>query len=231
MTELLEIVPFALTIAISPIPLAGMLMMFVSPTGLRTSTLFVVGWTVGIAFALTALALLASLIPFSAGLSERETASVLPLVIGVFLLLIGLVLWWRGERSSEINPVTPRWLAYFETLTPIRAAVFGFVYAAFKPKNLAMTLTAGFLIQQSGENATTVAIRVGAFTLIASLGLTLPLVLFLAGGKKIRQALIAFRLFIVKHMTRITGGTFIILGLVLGLVSGIQLMVPGIHGS
>lgn len=222
MTGLAETLPLALTIAISPVPLAGMLMMTSSPTGLRSSTSFVIGWVVGIAFALTGLAVLGSVIPFASQSGERDTVLILPLVVAAGLVVLG-VRMWRKTRAPRNRTVAPRWLRAFENLSPVRGAAFGFVYAAFRPKNLVMTLAAGLIIQQSSADLATGALQVLVFTAVASLSLIVPLLLFAFGGGRLRRILIHFRLFIMKYMSRITSGTFIVLGTVLFVVSVVRI--------
>ena len=58
-----EILPLALGVAISPIPVMAAILMLLSPNAKGTSVGFLVGWVAGIVVAVTAFTLLASVLP------------------------------------------------------------------------------------------------------------------------------------------------------------------------
>ena len=58
-----DILPLALGVAISPIPIIAAILMLLSPKAKGTSVGFLVGWVLGIIVAVTVFSLLSSIIP------------------------------------------------------------------------------------------------------------------------------------------------------------------------
>jgi hypothetical protein len=223
LTDLDQIIPLALTIALSPIPIVGMLLMLLSERGYRSGMAFTLGWIVGIAFSATALSLLVSLLPLPSGEGPRRIFNVVPVVLGVGLILVA-IRGRRKSRQSDDGAMVPRWLSAFDNLTARRAAIFGFVYAAFRPKNLAVAIAAGVVILREDRGRASVIASLVVFIVIAASTMLAPVVLFLAGGTAGRAFLVRVRQAIVANISAITSISFAAIGLFLTVVGLIGLL-------
>jgi len=218
MTEWGQLLPLALTIAISPLPLAALLLLLLSPDGFKAAAGFSIGWFVGVALSATLLAVLSSLLPHDRSAGTRVLQVAVPLLLGLGLIVLGLVQWHdRPSRGTDVP--LPRWLTALDRLTPARATIIGVGYAAFRPKNLVMAAAAGVVILGAHSDPTGIIISVGVFTALASITMLAPVLAYAFGGVAVRGRLTRLREWLVHNMPLITVFTVLVLGVFLVLVA------------
>jgi predicted transporter len=104
-----QMLPTAVGVAISPLPIVAVVLMLVTPRGRVNGIAFVLGWMLGLAVVGAIVLSVAS----GAGASdEGEPAtwvSVLKLVLGLLGLLIG-VRQYRGRPHGDAAPEPPKWM-------------------------------------------------------------------------------------------------------------------------
>ena len=214
MNEWGQLLPLALTIALSPLPLAALLLMLLAPGGFRAAAGFSIGWFVGVLLAATLLALLSSLLPHDRAGGTRVLQVMVPLLLGIALIVLGIVQWHdRPTRGAEVP--LPRWLSALDRLTPARATMIGVGYAAFRPKNLVMAAAAGVIILGAHTDPTGVVVSVALFTVLASITMLTPVLAYAFGGPRVRVRLARLREWLVRNMPLITVLTVLLLGLFL----------------
>ena len=207
-----DLLPLALGIAISPTPVAAVIVMLLSTRGQVTSLGFVLGWIIGVALAIFTLTWLSALVP-------QARFSVSPALLGTAEMLLGLVLvgfgirQWTSRNATSTDDM-PRWLRAVDTLKPWQALPVGFVYAAFRPKNFVLTAAAALVITDGEVTFAESLVAIGVFTVIASATLAFPVVASLTGIKNTRALLEGFRERILKNVGVITGTALLILGVV-----------------
>jgi threonine/homoserine/homoserine lactone efflux protein len=220
-----QLLPLALTIALSPLPLAALLLMLLAPGGFRAAAGFSIGWFVGVLIAATLLALLSSLLPHDRGAGSGVLQGVLPLLLGVALIVLGIVQWHdRPQRGVEVP--LPRWLSALDRLTPARATIIGVGYAAFRPKNLVMAAAAGVVILGAHADPTAIVLSVAVFTALASITMLGPVLAYAFGGVAVRGRLVRLREWLVRNMPTITVITVLVLGIFLVLAGLGALLSP-----
>jgi len=211
-----QLLPLALTIALSPLPLAGLLLMLLAPDGFKAAAGFSVGWFIGVLISATLLAVLSSLLPHDRSAGTRALQVVVPLVLGIVLIVLGLVQWHdRPERGTAVP--LPRWLSALDRLTPARATIIGVGYAAFRPKNLVMAAAAGVVILGAHSDPTGILFSVALFTALASITMLGPVLAYAFGGPAVRIRLARLRGWLVGNMPLITVATVLLLGVFLVL--------------
>jgi len=211
-----QLLPLALTIALSPLPLAGLLLMLLAPDGFKAAAGFSIGWFLGVLMSATLLALLSSLLPHDRSAGTRALQVTVPLVLGVALIVLGLVQWHdRPARGAEVP--LPRWLNALDRLSPARATIIGVGYAAFRPKNLVMAAAAGVVILGAHSDPTGILLSVALFTALASITMLGPVLAYAFGGPRVRAWLVRLRMWLVQHMPLITVVTVLLLGVFLVL--------------
>jgi threonine/homoserine/homoserine lactone efflux protein len=207
----------AVGVAVSPIPIASMLLLLGSRAPGRLGTAFAVGWTVGV---------LAVLVVFVA--SVRATGAteespgwvvVLQLSLGVAFLVAAAVLLLR---RSDGTAAAPRWLAAIDQLSPVRTAGLGVAMAAANPKNLALILAAAIALAEADLDGGGDTAAMVAFVTVGSLGVAMPLATWTVRPARSAAALARFRLWLVRHQRVVL--------VVLGLVLGTKLVYDGLTG-
>lgn len=164
-----ELLPTAVGVAISPLPIVAVVLMLVSARGRANGVAFLAGWVVGIAGAGTILLLVAS----GAGAHDdgqpADWVSWLKLLLGVGLLLLA-TRQWRGRPHGGEEPPTPKWMGALDAFTPVKAGGAAIVLSALNPKNLLLIVAGMAAIAQNGIPGGEQAVALVVFTLVASIG-------------------------------------------------------------
>src|SRR3989304_141982 len=126
-----DLLPLAVGVAVSPIPIIAAILMLLSKRAGSTSVGFALGWILGIVVATVIFVLLSSKLGDSEG-DPSATVSWIKLALGVLLLAFG-VKQWRG-RGGEHE--TPKWMHAIDDMTAVKGLGLGFALAAINPKNL-----------------------------------------------------------------------------------------------
>lgn len=217
MSEIAALIPLALAIAASPVPIAGMLLILLSPNGFASGAWFVIGWCVGIAFAASGLSYVSSLLPDIHAPRMLWADALVPIVVGGLLIVAGVIQWRkRPARGAEVQ--LPKWMAAFERLKPGRAAVIGFAYAAFRPKSLVMAAAAGVVILRSADDVASALVWLLIFTVLASATMIAPVLAYGFGGHTVRDGLNRSRRWLVGNVAVITTIALLALGVALVVI-------------
>jgi threonine/homoserine/homoserine lactone efflux protein len=172
-----DLLPLAVGVAISPIPIIATILMLLAPRAGATSAGFLMGWVAGIVGAVAVFTVIAS----SAGLSTSDgpstTASWVKLVLGVLLLPLSWKQWQARPRTDETAKL-PKWMTAIDTITLGKAVGLGFALSAVNPKNLLMCLAAGATIGAGDLTVGESVVSVAVFTVIATCSVAVPVVAY-----------------------------------------------------
>jgi len=214
-----EILPLALGIAISPIPIIAAILMLLSPKARVTSVGFLLGWVIGIVVATTVFTLLASSIPADDPDASKPIQGVIQLVLGLLLLLLA-IRNWRSRPKPGQEIALPKWMQAIDRITFPVAFGLGFLLSALNPKNLLMAAGAGTDIGAAPLPTGDVVLVIAIFTVLAASTVLVPVVGFLFAADRLRGALDALRGWLQKENAVIMA--------VLLLVIGVNLVGKGI---
>ena len=170
-----DLLPAAVAVALSPIPIIAVVVMLGTPKARRNGPAFALGWLVGLS-AVAAIVLL-----LTRGASDPDSAAStgidwLQVGLGVMFLVMASR-QWRKRPPPGTEPELPSWMARVDSFDPAKALGLGVVLSAANPKNLALTLAAAASIAQAGLDAGQDVIAVAVFVALAS-STTVGLVLF-----------------------------------------------------
>jgi len=206
-----EMLPQAVTIAISPIPIIAAILMLLSPRARTVAPAFLVGWVAGIAVAVVVVTLLSSSIPAADPDASKPVAGIVKIVLGVLLLLLA-VHQWRGRPQRGTTPAPPKWMTAIDTITPAKAAGLAFLLAAVNPKNLMMAVAAGVTVGTSAAAGGTVVWSVVVFVVIASLSIGIPVLGFLVAGNRVAGPLENLRDWLTDNNATIMAVLLLVIG-------------------
>jgi len=208
-----EILPLALGIAISPIPVIAAILMLLSPQAKGTSVGFLVGWVVGIVAAVTVFTLLASVLPEQDADASNPTAGWIKIGLGALLLLMA-VKQWRGRPTGGVEPALPTWMKAIDTMTAVKGAGLGFLLSAVNPKNLIMAAGAGVIIGGADVNLEPgeQALAVGIFTVIAAASVAVPVIAYLLASNKMAGPLESMHQWLVKENAVVMAVLLLVIG-------------------
>lgn len=200
----------ALGVLVSPLPVAGLILILFSDKARSNSIFFLLGWMIGNA----SLFLLGMLfMGLGAQRGDPEPAGrVISLVLGILLILLAVREFLHRPKKGE-KPKTPAWFARISHIGVWGAAGFGFSFSALNPVNALLSLSAGAQVGALRlTNAQRGAITV-IFVLIASASIIVPTVAFLIAGHKLDKALDALRGWLLRYNAVIMSALLLLIGL------------------
>jgi threonine/homoserine/homoserine lactone efflux protein len=208
-----EILPLALGIAISPIPVIAAILMLLSPKAKGTSIGFLLGWVVGIVVAVTVFTLLASVLPENDADASNPTAGWIKIGLGVLLLLMATK-QWRSRPTGDVEPALPTWMKAIDTMTTAKGAGLGFLLSAVNPKNLIMAAGAGVIIGGTEASLETGAevLSIAVFTVIAAASVAVPVIAYLVTSDKMAGPLESMHGWLVNENAAVMAVLLLVIG-------------------
>ncbi|ANJ27462.1 GAP family protein [Agromyces aureus] len=213
------ILPLALGVAISPIPIIAAILMLLSPKARVTSVGFLLGWLVGIIVAVTVFTLLASVLPEDDPDASKPIQGVIQLLLGAGLLVLAVGQWRKRPKPGE-EPALPKWMQAIDKVTFGGALGLGFLLSALNPKNLIMAAGAGTEIEAAELTGGEIVLVIAIYVLIAASTVAIPVIAYLLASAKLRGPLDALRVWLAHENSVIMA--------VLLLVIGISMLGKGI---
>jgi hypothetical protein len=209
-----EILPFAIGIAISPIPIIAIILMLITPNARGNGLAFLGGWA-GALFAVGAIVLI---IASSAGVStssgSSDAASAFRLLLGI-LLLVAAVRQWRGRPRPGAEAKMPKWMNALDTFTPGRSLAIAALLSGVNPKNLILNLGACADIAQAGLSWFEQGVVLLVFVLIASATIIAPVVVYFAMGDRSERVLGEWKTWLAENNATVMAVLFVVFGFVL----------------
>jgi threonine/homoserine/homoserine lactone efflux protein len=218
-----EILPEAIGVAISPVPIIAMVLMLGSSKGRSNGLAFLLGWLLGLGFIGTLVLVLADPTDASTDTGPAGWVGWLVLVLGVLAALLGFR-QWRTRPAPGVEADMPKWMQALDQFTSGRSFGIGFVLAAVNPKNLILTLAAAAVIASSGLTTAEEFGTLGAFVLIGTLGLLIPLGVYLFMGSRAPVILGDLNHWLGAHNAAIMAVLFLVIGFKL-IGNGLQIVL------
>lgn len=206
-----QILPLAVGIAISPIPIIAAILMLLSPRARSTSLGFLAGWVAGILATVIIVSLLASVIPQSDPDAAKPITGVIQLFLGTAALSLAVVQWRKRPRGNT-EPALPKWMSAIETMTAVRALTLGLALSALNPKNLLLGLSAGVDIGAGELEFAQQAVVIAIFVIIAAITVAGPVVAYLVAAERMKSPLDALRAWLVRNNSTVMTVLMLVLG-------------------
>jgi len=208
-----DILPLAVGIAISPIPIIAAILMLLSPKAKGTSVGFLLGWVIGIVVAVVVFTLLASVLPEQDPDAAKPVSGVIKIVLGVLLLLLAIRQWRSRPKPGE-EPPLPKWMSAIDDMNAGRGFGLGFLLSAVNPKNLIMAAAAGITIGTGGLTVGEDVIAILVFTLIAASSVAVPVIAYLVASARMAGPLESLRTWLVHNNATVMAVLLLVIGVV-----------------
>ncbi|MCZ7588787.1 MAG: GAP family protein [Gaiella sp.] len=216
-----DMLPAAVGVAISPLPIVAVVLMLVTARGRANGPAFLLGWIVGVAGAGAILLVIASGADAHAEGQPADWVNWLKLILGLGLLALAATQWRRRPHEGA-EAATPRWMGSLDAFTPAKAGGAGIVLSALNPKNLLLIVAGMAAIAETGISAGEQTVALLVFTVVASIGVAAPVVIYFALGERSADLLDRLK-------TWMTQNNAVIMAVLL-LVIGVKLIGDAISG-
>jgi hypothetical protein len=211
---LAELLPLAIVIAVSPIPVLAVILMLLTERSTLNSAALLAGWAL-------ALAVIAGLVAaLGVGSTEAGEDPATGLVIAQLalaaVLLAGAVRRWRmhargaGSRAS-------RWLERLRAVGPAGALVLGFGLIALNPKDGLLTVAAGARLAEADPGSGATAGALAIFVVASSGTIAAPIAAELALGDRAEPILERSRAWLERNGNAAVAVVLLVLGLLVAV--------------
>lgn len=209
-----DLLPLAIGIAISPIPIIAVILMLLSQHPARSGGGFLIGWVAGVVVITVVVLVLVGQAGNTSDGKPSTLSSVLKLVFGALLLLLAGRQWQGRPKEGETGSM-PKWMSAIDTVTFVRALALGFALSALNPKNLLMGLGAGTTIGAAHLSAGEDVVAVVIFTVLAASTVGVPVIGFLVARDRMTQPLQELRGWLTQNNAAMMAVLLLLIGVVL----------------
>ncbi len=211
------LIPLALVVGLSPLPILPMVLILMTPRARSNSAAFLGAWLVG----LTAIVLVAFLLAGSQDPAPPDDEGIgwIQVATGAAFLALALGKWLRRPAPGAPKE-PPAWMSALDSYTPRQSARLGAALAAGNPKNLVMALAAGAEIAVLTTGVGGALTGVAVFVVVGSIGVGTPVLAHRLLGERAPEVLGGWKVWLERNSTALGIGVLVVLGVLL-LVKGL----------
>ena len=207
-----EVLGYAVGIAVSPIPIAAVILMLFSARARSNGVAFMVAWVLGIGLVTTVVVLIPGL---EASDSEPSTLTGwIKAVLGIILVLLAAK-QWRSRPGPGDEPKTPGWMEKIDTMKFGGSFGLGFLLSALNPKNLLLAAAAGATIGSLEMTTSETVATVVLFTVLAAATVIVPVVGYLIAGDRLDGPLDSAKTWLIGNNSTVMAVLLLVFGAVL----------------
>lgn len=183
--SLSAMLPYAVGLLVSPLPVAAVIMLLVSDGGSRKATVFELTWlVVSFAIVIGVAAIVGQAPPRDRGTMPAWEAWVLSLLGAALLGLAFLVfLAWRRQRRMTGDLPVPRWMRALDGLSPAKTAGLAAILIVANPVNVSMLLAAGIELGHLQSRFSAEVLPAALFVTAGSLTMLAPWLVTVISGR------------------------------------------------
>jgi Sap, sulfolipid-1-addressing protein len=209
-----DLLPSALGVAISPVPIIAAVLMLMSAQAKRTAPAFAAGWVAGLVVVGVVVLLVANPADVSGGGSGSTASGWIKIALGVLFVAMARRQWRKRPAPGE-QVALPSWMAAVGKMPPLRAAAIGAALAALNPKNLALTLAGALSIAQAGLSTGDSAVALAVFVLIGSLTVAGPVIAYLLMRERVQEPLLHAKDWLARENATVMFVVLLVLGVMI----------------
>jgi hypothetical protein len=213
-TVIVQLVPAALGVAISPFPITAAILMLFSTRATLNGLAFLAGWVLGLMLLTTVALRLVNAGKVSGDGASSMTAPVAACALGALLVVMGVWEWTRRPKHDE-QPPTPRWLAGVSGFTTVKAFGLALVLSAVNPKSLALAVAAALTISAARLTGDQSWIALLIFVVLGSLSIAIPVLYRLFASEHAEKRLTAWKNWLITNNAAVMSALLVIVGFAL----------------
>jgi hypothetical protein len=183
----------AVGVAVSPLPVIGVLVALIGAGGRRNGAAFLLGWGAGVAGVVVGVYVAVRDADLD---SANRIIGGVQLAFGLVLVAEGVRRTWNRERFAGAEL---RWLGRSDRMTRPEAVGAGLALAVLNPKNVGLCATAAVGVAHAELDGATPAGRLGLFVAVACSSVAAPVLFAIARPQSSARVLGACRTRFLRH--------------------------------
>ena len=208
--ELGSLLPIAIAMALSTVPITATLVILLSPRRRQSSIPFLAGWMLSIGLVVLAAASGTFALRRSLRGEQLTAIAITGIVLGGVLVISAMVAW---RRSGHAAPTRKSWLDSLGSVGPLAAFGIGLAMG-FRPKALLLGAAAGLGLASNSLTQTKDAIAVGCYIVISASTVAVPVIWTLVAPDRMEPRLVKWRGWLDRHGELLTAVITMIIGVV-----------------
>jgi threonine/homoserine/homoserine lactone efflux protein len=213
MTEVIgDIFGLAIGIAVSPVPIAAVILMLFASRARTTGPFFLIGWLTGITLVVTVVLFVPGL-GGDAG-EPSTTSGVIKGILGL-LLLFAAIRQWMSRPPPGAETTMPKWMAGVDTMGGGGAFGLALALTVLNPKNLLLAAAAGAAIGAAELDTGESVLAVALFTVVASLTIAIPVIGYLIADERMQPALDNTKDWLIQNNSAVMSVLLLVFGVIL----------------
>ncbi|GAA1729831.1 GAP family protein [Microcella frigidaquae] len=215
---LTDALPLAAAIALSPLAVASVVLMLLTPNAKAATLSFLLGFAGAVAAVATIAYVVAALLPHDA--DDRSLSAPFVLIgLGIVAVVLAVRQWRARPTTADDGaaavPEVPGWMAKIDGMTPGKAAALGAFIGGLKPKNLLLSIGVGVTLEAADATVGEAAIALALVVLLGALPVIIPVIVSFVAGDRIRGPLDRLRAWLIAHNAAMVGAILLLIGVVL----------------
>ena len=208
-----DILPLAVGVALSPIPIIAVILMLFSKNAHSTSLGFLVGWFLGVTVVATAIVFIANPAQQATGGETSPMSAIVHILLGVLLLVAAYRNWKKRPKLGE-QVEMPKWMSSIESMSAGKAFGLGALLSGVNPKNLALIIAAGVAIAAAGLTTSQTIVALVIFILVACVSVAAPVIVYLVMGSKAESMLNNWKAWLTQNNATVMTILLLVFGVI-----------------
>lgn len=206
------LLPIAVAVAVSSVPITATILILLSPKRNRAALPFLIGWIIGIAAVISLSALGAQALPEPPRRGADTVTAALEISVGLALIVLAAI-YLRGGSQTERTGM-PGWLSAVGSFGAL--ASFGVaVVLNVRPKGLLLGIAAGLALHAASLKLSETAVLIGIYTVIGASTVAVPIVASFIAPRRVEPKLIASREWLSQNGRILTSTMMFVIGVVI----------------
>lgn len=205
------LLPIAVAVAFSAVPLTVTILILLSPNRSRAALPFLVGWMIGVAAVISLSAAGAAVLSQPLRRRQDTAIAILEIVIGSALIVLAAVYLRRRSQTSK-GP--PRWLAAVDSFGPLLS--FGIaIVLSFRPKGFLLGVAGGLALSAASVKPDEAVLLIIIYTAIATSTVVVPIVASFVAPRTMEPRLVSARDWLTDNGPILTSLMMFMIGVVI----------------
>jgi len=204
--------PMSIGVALSPLPIAGVMIILMTKRARSNAPAFLFGWILGI----LVVGVFVLLIPGIATTDGAPSAvsGMMRLAAGVVLLILSLRQWRRRPRPGQPGGI-PKSVASLDDIGAIPAMGAGYLLSGVNPKNLLLTAAGAVRISDAAHDLWSQFMSLLLFATVACVTVAVPVAFYFLARRTVDAVFGRWKTWLIRNNAAVLTVLMLVFGLLL----------------